>query len=116
RDADPTRHHPPVASGRARPWPPGSDRPRSTRVTVTTELQDFITGLPKAELHLHIEGTLEPELTFALAQRNGIELEHSSAEEVRASYDFDSLSYFLTVYYDSMRVLVTADDFYDLAT
>ncbi|WP_226924611.1 adenosine deaminase [Georgenia satyanarayanai] len=85
-------------------------------MTATADLQDFITGLPKAELHLHIEGTLEPELKFALAQRNGIELEHSSAEEVRASYDFDSLSSFLTVYYDSMRVLVTADDFYDLAT
>jgi len=85
-------------------------------VTVTADLQDFITGLPKAELHLHIEGTLEPELKFDLAQRNGVELEHGSAEEVRASYDFDSLSSFLTVYYDSMRVLVTADDFYDLAT
>ncbi|WP_413450045.1 adenosine deaminase [Georgenia phoenicis] len=85
-------------------------------MTVTTDLQDFVAGLPKAELHLHIEGTLEPELKFALAQRNGIELEHSSAEEVRASYDFDSLSSFLTVYYDSMRVLVTAEDFYDLAT
>ncbi|WP_218013621.1 adenosine deaminase [Georgenia sp. 311] len=85
-------------------------------MTVTPDLRDFIAGLPKAELHLHIEGTLEPELKFTLAQRNGIELEHATAEEVRASYDFDSLSSFLTVYYDSMRVLVTADDFYDLAT
>ncbi|WP_241236964.1 adenosine deaminase [Georgenia faecalis] len=83
--------------------------------STTTDLREFIAGLPKAELHLHIEGTLEPELKFALARRNGIALEHATAEEVRASYDFDSLSSFLTVYYDSMRVLVTADDFYDLA-
>ncbi len=87
-----------------------------TATNVTTEQQEFIHGLPKAELHVHIEGTLEPELKFELAQRNGIELEHDSAEEVRASYDFDSLPSFLAVYYDSMRVLVTADDFYDLAT
>ncbi|MBK5249799.1 MAG: adenosine deaminase [Actinomycetales bacterium] len=79
-------------------------------------LDDLIARLPKAELHVHIEGTLEPELTFALAQRNGIELEHASAEEVRASYTFDSLASFLAVYYDSMRVLVTVDDFHDLAT
>ena len=76
----------------------------------------FVVGLPKAELHLHIEGTLEPELKFALARRNGVPLEQASAEEVRASYDFDSLASFLAVYYDSMRVLLTADDFYDLAT
>ncbi|MEE6272363.1 adenosine deaminase [Georgenia sp. MJ206] len=83
--------------------------------TTTTDLHEFIAGLPKAELHLHIEGTLEPELTFALAQRNGIALEHATAEDVRASYSFDSLPSFLSVYYDSMRVLLTADDFYDLA-
>ncbi|MEE6295936.1 adenosine deaminase [Georgenia wangjunii] len=83
--------------------------------TTTTHLHEFIAGLPKAELHLHIEGTLEPELTFALAQRNGIALEHATAEDVRASYSFDSLPSFLSVYYDSMRVLLTADDFYDLA-
>ncbi|WP_324652342.1 adenosine deaminase [Georgenia sp. H159] len=84
-------------------------------MTATSDLQEFITGLPKAELHVHIEGTLEPELKFELAQRNGVPLEHGSAEEVRASYDFDSLPSFLAVYYDSMRVLVTADDFHDLA-
>lgn len=78
-------------------------------------LQDFIAGLPKCELHLHIEGTLEPELKFALAERNGIPLEHSTVEEVRASYNFDSLTTFLVGYYDSMRVLRTAEDFYDLA-
>ncbi|MGI8720789.1 MAG: adenosine deaminase [Geodermatophilaceae bacterium] len=77
--------------------------------------QDFIAGLPKCELHLHIEGTLEPELKFALAERNGIRLKHSTVEEVRASYNFDSLTTFLVGYYDSMRVLCTAEDFYDLA-
>ncbi|WP_166351137.1 adenosine deaminase [Phytoactinopolyspora limicola] len=77
-------------------------------------MADLIARLPKAELHLHIEGTLEPELKFTLAQRNGIELEHRTVDEVRASYTFDSLASFLTVYYDSMRVLVTVDDFYDL--
>jgi len=78
-------------------------------------LQGFIAGLPKCELHLHIEGTLEPELKFALAERNGIQLEHSTVEEVRASYNFDSLTTFLIGYYDSMRVLRTAKDFHDLA-
>jgi len=78
-------------------------------------LQGFIAGLPKCELHLHIEGTLEPELKFALAERNGIQLEHSTVEEVRASYNFDSLTTFLIGYYDSMRVLRTAEDFHDLA-
>lgn len=80
-----------------------------------SSLQDFIAGLPKCELHLHIEGTLEPELKFALAERNGIHLEHSTVEEVRASYNFDSLTTFLVGYYDSMRVLRTAEDFHDLA-
>jgi adenosine deaminase len=78
-------------------------------------LPGFIAGLPKCELHLHIEGTLEPELKFALAERNGIQLEHSTVEEVRASYNFDSLTTFLIGYYDSMRVLRTAEDFHDLA-
>jgi adenosine deaminase len=75
----------------------------------------FVQGLPKAEMHLHIEGTLEPELKFALAARNHITLEHATVEEVRASYTFDSLTSFLVGYYDSMRVLLTEQDFYDLA-
>ncbi|KAE8764715.1 adenosine deaminase [Georgenia thermotolerans] len=83
--------------------------------TAPAAVDPFVLGLPKAELHLHIEGTLEPELKFALAQRNGITLEHATAEEVRASYAFDSLASFLTVYYDSMKVLQGAEDFYDLA-
>ncbi|MCK2219662.1 adenosine deaminase [Actinomadura sp. ATCC 31491] len=78
-------------------------------------MEDFIAGLPKCELHLHIEGTLEPELKFELAARNGLELPYRSVEEMRAAYSFDSLPSFLTVYYEGMRVLRTEPDFYDLA-
>jgi adenosine deaminase len=79
------------------------------------DTDDFIRSIPKAELHLHIEGTLEPELKFDLARRNGLELPYSSAAEMRAAYDFDDLSSFLTQYYEGMSILVTEDDFYDLA-
>jgi adenosine deaminase len=75
----------------------------------------FIAGLPKAELHLHIEGTLEPELRLALAERNGMTLPYDSIDAIRATYTFDSLSSFLTVYYAAMEVLITEDDFHDLA-
>ena len=78
-------------------------------------LAEFALGLPKAELHLHLEGTLEPELIFALAERNGIALAQKSVEEVRATYGFTDLTSFLAVYYPAMRVLQTADDFHDLA-
>lgn len=77
-------------------------------------LHDFITGLPKAELHLHIEGSLEPELMFALAQRNGVKLPYASVEEVRAAYDFSDLQSFLDLYYAGAAVLQTEQDFYDL--
>jgi adenosine deaminase len=77
---------------------------------------DFIDGLPKAELHLHIEGTLEPELKLELAARNGIELPYDSAEALRAAYAFDDLPSFLAVYYEGMSVLRTERDFYDLAS
>ena len=79
-------------------------------------LETFVRGLPKAELHVHVEGTLEPELRFELARRNGIALEHATPEQLRASYDFDSLTSFLGVYYDAMRVLREPQDFADLAT
>lgn len=82
---------------------------------MTVSLRDFALGLPKAELHLHLEGTLEPELKFALAERNGITLPHTSVEEIRASYDFTDLTSFLAIYYPAMEVLQTADDFHDLA-
>ncbi len=80
-----------------------------------TELSSFIEGMPKAELHLHLEGTLEPELKFELAARNGLELPYDSVEAMRAAYDFDDLPSFLAVYYEGMGVLRTEQDFYDLA-
>ena len=79
------------------------------------DLTSFIRGMPKVELHVHIEGTLEPELKFTLAGRNGVPLPYASASEIRASYTFDDLSSFLACYYEGMGVLLTADDFYDLA-
>jgi adenosine deaminase len=81
---------------------------------MTPTLHDFIRGLPKAELHLHIEGSLEPELMFALAQRNGVSLPFGSVEEVRAAYDFSDLQSFLDLYYAGAAVLQTEEDFYDL--
>lgn len=77
-------------------------------------MQNYISGLPKAELHLHIEGTLEPEMMFELAQRNGVELPYASVEAVRAAYEFDDLQSFLDLYYAGAAVLVTEQDFYDL--
>lgn len=77
-------------------------------------LHDFIRGLPKAELHLHIEGSLEPELMFALAQRNGVTLPYASVEEVRAAYAFSDLQSFLDLYYAGAAVLQTEQDFYEL--
>ena len=72
---------------------------------------EFILGLPKAELHLHIEGTLEPELMFELAKKNDVELPFASVDEVRAAYEFDDLQSFLDIYYQGAAVLVTEDDF-----
>lgn len=80
------------------------------------DLTSFIDGLPKAELHLHIEGTLEPELKLELAARNGVELPYDSADDLRAAYRFDDLPSFLAVYYEGMSVLRTEPDFYDLAS
>jgi adenine deaminase len=74
----------------------------------------FITGLPKAELHLHLEGSLEPELMFALAQRNKIDIPFKSVEEVRAAYSFSNLQDFLDIYYQGASVLMVEQDFYDL--
>ncbi|HTD03787.1 adenosine deaminase [Undibacterium sp.] len=81
---------------------------------MTTALQDFIRDLPKAELHLHIEGSLEPELMFALAQRNGVKLPYASVEEIRTAYNFTDLQSFLDLYYAGAAVLLTEQDFYDL--
>ena len=78
-------------------------------------LETFIAGIPKAELHLHIEGTLEPERMFALAQRNRIPLRLKSVEEVRRAYQFHNLQSFLDIYYEGAAVLIQEQDFYDLA-
>lgn len=80
-----------------------------------TDLDAFIAGLPKAELHLHIEGSLEPELMFELAQRNGVAIPFDSVEAVRAAYDFSNLQDFLDIYYAGADVLQTERDFEDLA-
>jgi adenosine deaminase len=74
----------------------------------------LIDTLPKAELHLHIEGTLEPELMMALAARNNVTLPYASVEEIRAAYEFDCLQDFLDLYYQGMSVLLTERDFHDL--
>ena len=74
-----------------------------------------VCAAPKAELHVHIEGTLEPELAFALAQRNGVALRWASSEALRAAYAFDSLQSFLDLYYAGCDVLRTGQDFFDLA-
>ncbi|MFC0204062.1 adenosine deaminase [Novosphingobium soli] len=80
-----------------------------------TDLATFIAGLPKAELHLHIEGSLEPELMFALAQRNRVAIPYGSVEDVRAAYAFSNLQDFLDIYYAGAEVLRTRADFHDLA-
>ena len=80
-----------------------------------TDLDPFIAGLPKAELHIHIEGSLEPELMFALARRNRVEIPFASVEEVRAAYEFSRLQDFLDIYYAGADVLRTEEDFRDLA-
>lgn len=78
-------------------------------------MRSFIEEIPKAELHLHLEGTLEPELKFRLAARNGVALPYESEEAMRAAYGFDDLPSFLAVYYEGMSVLLTEADFFDLA-
>lgn len=74
----------------------------------------YIDRLPKAELHLHIEGSLEPEMLFALAQRNGVDIPFASIEDIRKAYNFSNLQDFLDIYYQGMAVLLKAQDFYDL--
>ena len=80
-----------------------------------SDLPTFVQGLPKAELHLHIEGSLEPELMFELARRNRLDLPFRSVEEVRAAYAFGNLQDFLDIYYQGAGVLRTEEDFKDLA-
>lgn len=79
-----------------------------------SDLAAFIAGLPKAELHLHIEGTFDPELMFEIARRNNVSLPYGSEDEIRAAYDFENLQSFLDLYYAGAAVLLTRQDFYDL--
>ena len=78
-------------------------------------LPDLLRAMPKAELHIHIEGSLEPELIFALAQRNGLSVPYSSIAELRDAYAFTNLQSFLDIYYAGASVLITEQDFYDMA-
>lgn len=78
-------------------------------------LPDVLRAMPKAELHIHIEGSLEPELIFALAQRNGVTLPHASVESLRAAYAFTDLQSFLDIYYAGASVLLQPQDFEDMA-
>lgn len=86
----------------------------STAVHPANALVEFIRRLPKAELHLHIEGTLEPELIFSLARRNRVTLPYDSVESLHAAYAFTDLQSFLDLYYAGASVLITEQDFYDL--
>lgn len=79
-------------------------------------MREFIESMPKAELHVHVEGTLEPEMKFDLARRNNVRLPYESADAMRAAYQFKDLSDFLRIYYEGMAVLLTEQDFYDLTT
>ena len=78
-------------------------------------LRTLLATLPKAELHIHIEGSLEPELMFQLAHRNGVALPHANVEALRAAYAFSDLQSFLDIYYAGASVLRTEADFYDMA-
>ena len=83
--------------------------------TAADRLPDLLRAMPKAELHIHIEGSLEPELIFALAQRNRIDVPYSSIAELRSAYAFANLQSFLDIYYAGASVLVKEQDFYDMA-
>ena len=77
-------------------------------------MYDWLNALPKAELHMHLEGSLEPELLFSLAQRNGVALPWPDVESLRQAYDYNNLQEFLDLYYRGADVLRTEQDFYDL--
>ncbi len=81
---------------------------------MTNQISNFIKNTPKAELHLHIEGTLEPELMFKLAKRNNINIPYKNVEAVKSAYNFTNLDSFLDIYYKSSKVLINEEDFFDL--
>lgn len=84
----------------------------TSSMTLDPALRTFIQRVPKVELHLHIEGSLEPEMVFALAAKNGVNLSYTSVDALRAAYKFSDLQSFLDIYYAGTQVLVTEDDFY----
>ena len=88
---------------------------KPTGAVASGYLPELLRQMPKAELHIHIEGSLEPEMIFALAQRNGVELPYASVEELRAAYAFTNLQSFLDIYYAGASVLLKEQDFYDMA-
>ena len=105
-----------VDTGSAR-IPSAGEGPGASVVPDNLTVADTIriaSSCPKAELHLHLEGSLEPELMFGLAERNGLDLRFKSVAEVREAYRFSSLQDFLDIYYEGARVLLTEQDFYDL--
>ena len=77
-------------------------------------LKEFIKKSPKAELHLHIEGTLEPELMFSLAKRNNIEIPFKNVDDVKKAYNFSNLDSFLKIYYEGAKLLIKEQDFFDI--
>ncbi|WEF33163.1 adenosine deaminase [Pseudoduganella chitinolytica] len=81
---------------------------------MNTQLLHIVRNMPKAELHIHIEGSLEPELIFALAERNGVQLAYPSVDALRAAYDFKDLQSFLDIYYAGASVLLKEQDFHDM--
>ena len=79
-----------------------------------SKIIELIKKIPKAELHLHIEGSLEPELMFELSERNKIEIPFKNIDEIRAAYNFNNLQSFLDIYYQGSNVLIKQQDFFDL--
>lgn len=79
-----------------------------------TTIENFIKGIPKAELHLHIEGAFEPALMFEIAKRNNLKIKYKSVKEIKKAYDFSNLQDFLDIYYEGAGVLIEEQDFYDM--
>src|ERR1700683_4221514 len=94
--------------------PSVSQASRAVETYMKAAMREFIRGLPKAELHVHIEGTLEPELAFQLAAKHGIVLPYATVEDLRGAYRFADLQSFLDIYYTGADVLRDADDFHAL--
>ncbi|HXD40868.1 MAG TPA: adenosine deaminase [Ramlibacter sp.] len=86
-----------------------------TKPIPAERLPELLARMPKAELHIHIEGSLEPELIFAMAQRNGVRIPHANVDELRRAYAFTNLQSFLDIYYAGASVLLTEQDFFDMA-